>query len=413
MRFLLLAENAHAPARVAAIIGQLVIFLAARGGNAGPSRTIAYFADWNSAKDFALHDVRGDLLTHINYAFALIKDGRIAFDNAEAATQESYPGDPADAPFRGHFRQLQLLKQKYPHLKTLISVGGWGGSSPFSDMALSAASRDVFARSCAEFVSKYGFDGVDIDWEYPGGGGLDPSKGRPDDTRNFSLLLAALRTALDPQSKTDGRQYLLTIAAPASPGTYHRIELAEVARIVDWINLMAYDFSGGWSAVTSFNAPLFAAGRNPDEGQISADSAVRDYLAAGVPPEKLVLGVPFYGHAWAGVKKENNGLFQPHAEKTPQPPGGGGEWTYRTIASRPAGELGARFWNDTAKVPWFYDAGTGLMVSYDDPQSLRAKAAYVRERHLGGVMIWELSQDDAQSSLLNALHAGLGNPQAP
>jgi chitinase len=367
-------------------------------------RVVGYLAEWGNWSD---SDIPAGDLTHINYAFALIKDDRVGFDNAVAATQSSGGAESEDV--RGHFGQLHRLKRRCPQLKTLLSIGGWAGSSAFSNVALTSESRKRFAESCARFAATYGFDGVDIDWEYPGGGGLDPKKGRPEDTRNFTLLLATLRAQLDQQGKADGKRYLLTIAAPASPEKYHRIELANVGRIVDWINLMTYDFSGSWSPLTSFNAPLFAAGSNPDEGQISADSAVRDYLAAGVPPEKLVLGVPFYGHAWAAVKNENHGLFQSHGEKAAQPPGGG-EWTYRIIASRPTGELGQRFWNDTAKVPWLYNAKTGLMVSYDDPESLRAKTAYVREKRLGGVMIWELSQDDAQSSLLKTLNEGLKNP---
>ena len=139
-----------------------------------------------------------------------------------------------------------------------------------------------------------------------------------------------------------------------------------------------------------------AAGRN-------ADATVRGYLAAGVPPDKLLLGVPFYGKAWAGVPDVDHGLHQPHAGKPPRPPGGGG-YSYRTLAAHYIDQSAKRYWHERAKAPWLYDPKAGLMVTYDDPQSLRLKAEYARDHHLGGVMIWELSEDDERSSLLNAMH---------
>src|SRR5205823_5679300 len=118
---------------------------------------------------------------------------------------------------------LQKLKQKHPHLKTLISVGGWTLSGPFSDAALTEKSRSKLAKSCVAFMLRYGFDGVDIDWEYPGGGGLPGNKSRVEDRQNFTLLLAELRRQLDEQGKGDKKHYLLTIAAPCGPAVYANI----------------------------------------------------------------------------------------------------------------------------------------------------------------------------------------------
>src|SRR5262249_14122871 len=155
-------------------------------------------------------------LTHVNYAFAKIgPTGECALFDSYAAIDKFYPGDKWDAGFlRGNFHQLQILKQKHPHLKTLISVGGWTLSGPFSDVALTPASRSKFAKSCVAFATKYGFNGVDIDWEYPVGGGLEGNKTRPEDKANYTLLLAELRQELDSQGKKDNKHYLLTIAAP-------------------------------------------------------------------------------------------------------------------------------------------------------------------------------------------------------
>ena len=135
---------------------------------------------------------------------------------------------------------------------------------------------------------------------------------------------------------------------------------------------------------------------------LSADTTMRMYLSAGVPPEKLVLGVPFYGHAFSGVANVDHGLFQAHDKKQIRPPGNG-EWTYRTIAADSLGKM-QRYWHSTAKVPWLFDEKTGVMISYDDPESIKLKAQFARDQHFAGVMIWELSQDDDQHSLLNALN---------
>ena len=388
----------------AACVAVLLVAVRATGAPPGHGkRVVGYFTEWNDA--FDVDKIRPELLTHVIYAFAVIKDGQIAISNPANATDKAYANDPADTAFKGRFRQLQLLKQKHPHLRTLISVGGWGGSAGFSDAALTDASRAAFARSCAAFASRYGFDGVDVDWEFPVTGGAKADAGRPEDRRNFTLLLRELRMRLDEQGARDGKRYELTIAAPAGAQNYKHIELDRIHPHVDWINLMTYDMAGTWSKVTCFNAPLFT----PDTGiegvtQTSADATVRAYRTAGVPPEKIVLGVPFYGKAFAGVANVNNGLFQPHGGKVPD--GVPGSWTYRAIAPH-VGKSMTRHWHEQSKVPWLYDEQARVMISYEDPESISAKANYARDNGLGGVMVWELSQDDDAATLLQALNTGL------
>jgi chitinase len=368
----------------------MTIFLAASAQAAAGTKVVGYFAGWNGARGYTADKIPAEKLSHVNYAFAVIVDGECAVKDKTGAA--------------ANFRELAALKQKHPHLRTLISVGGWGGSGEFSDSALTQPTREKFAQSCALFAHENGFDGVDIDWEYPGGGGAEKGKGRPEDTKNFTLLLAELRRQLDAAGEHDGKHYLLTIAAPAG-GQAKRIELAKIQPLLDFINLMTYDFAGPWDAKTGFNSPLFSPKDAAD--RYNAAGAVQSYLDAGVPPDKLVMGVPFYGRAWTGVKDVDRGLFQPHSGKPAKATGSGDEWTYRSIAEHYVGKTGTRFWHEQAKVPWIYDAKTQLMVSYDDPESLKAKADFVRAHHLGGVMIWELSQDDERGSLLNALHEGL------
>jgi chitinase len=383
---------------------------------AAPKRIVGYFTEWSIyGRKYSVADVPAAKLTHLNYAFARVTPaGECVLADKHAAIDKFYPGDKWDAGFlRGNFHQLQKLKKKHPHLKTLISVGGWTLSGPFSDVALTEKSRNKFAKSCLAFMSKYGFDGVDIDWEYPVGGGLESNKTRPQDRQNYTLLLGALRKALDARGKADKKHYLLTIAAPASPKIMANLQIKGIARHVDWVNLMAYDFHGGWSPVTNFNAALYPAKGDPNKDEavrkhFNADSAVRGYLKAGMPAEKIVLGVPFYGRGWGGVKDVNNGLYQNRAAALPRGTWEPGVWSYKDLAANYAGKKYRRFWHKEARVPWLYDARAGIMITYDDPQSLRTKAADVQKRKLGGVMCWELSDDDARSSLLGALHAVLG-----
>ena len=147
-------------------------------------------------------------------------------------------------------KQLYLHKMKNRKLKTLLSIGGWTWKESFPSATSTAANRKRFATSAVKLITDWGMDGIDIDWEYPVGGGVEGNKTRPADKQNYTLLLAELRKELDAQGKADGKSYLLTIAAPAGPATYANLELEKVARHIDWFNLMAYDFHGGWSPLT-------------------------------------------------------------------------------------------------------------------------------------------------------------------
>jgi chitinase len=377
-------------------------------------RIVAYFVEWGIyQRNYHVASIPGDKVTHINYAFAKVSpQGEVGLYDSFAAIDKAYPGDKWDPPttLRGNFNQLLQLKKKHPHLKTLISLGGWTLSGPFSDVAFTAETRSKCAKSCASFVSKYGFDGVDVDWEYPGGGGLEGNKVRPEDRANYPLLLAEIRKELDAQGKKDGKRYLLTIAAPAGPKNIANFDLPAMTPLLDWYNLMAYDFHGGWDKQTGFNAPLYADPKDPrDEGtrkHFNVDAAVKAYLGAGVPADKLVLGVPFYGRGWGGVKDANNGLYQPAAGPAPRGSFEAGVWDWKDLAANYVPRMPGHRHADT-RVPWLFDPKTGVMISYDDPESMKVKAEYIAQQKLGGAMIWELSGDDPRTSLLDALHGVL------
>lgn len=370
-------------------------------------RIVGYYTGWSiHDRAYFVTDIPADKLTHINYAFANVSAaGECIVGDEQADTEYAYPDDPADAPFLGNFRQLNVLKAAHPHLKTLLSVGGWTWSDHFSDAALTAESRAAFARSCVALMKQYGFDGLDIDWEYPVQVGLNPALGRPADKENFTLLLAELRAQLDAQGAQDGDvHYLLTIAAPAGPYQYRNIQLDQIHPYLDWLNVMTYDFHGSWDKSTHFNAPLYPASddANLDNARLTVDAALQAYLAAGIPAEKLVMGVPFYGRGWAGVSDRHDGLFQP-ATRIPDGTWEPGSFDYSDLVTNYL-PTATRYWHAEASVPWLYDAEQQLMISYDDPESLRIKANYVKQAGLGGIMFWELSADTDEHALVNALY---------
>jgi chitinase len=349
-------------------------------------RVVGYYAEWKT--QYPVENIPADKLTHVNYAFAIIKDGKCAMRAPELA--------------KANFPKLVELKKKHPKLTTVISVGGWADSDFFSDVAVNDDARQTFAKSCADFASDNGFDGADIDWEFPVRGGEKGNVERPEDKHNFTLLLAELRKQLDARGKADGKRYMLTIAAPASG--LSRIEVDQIHPLLDFINLMTYDFAGEWSKTTGFNAALYPVPDHPEQASVA--TSVEAYLKAGAPADKIVLGVPFYGRGWTGIKDENNGLFAARdadAKKGARV----GKTDYRDLKNDADGKAGKRFWHKQAKVPWMWNPETRTFITYDDPESLKLKANYARDHNLGGVMFWELEHDDADLSLLNALHEGL------
>ena len=301
----------------------------------GPSgkRIVAYYIEWGIyGRDYHPADMPLDKITHVNYAFANIgDDGRIAIGDPYAAIDRAYPGDTWEQPYRGTYNQLNnVLRAQYPHIKTLISVGGWTWSGRFSDAAATEQSRDLFASSCVEFIRNYNFDGVDIDWEYPVCCGLADNGYRPEDRENYTLLMTELREQLDAAGAEDGRTYLLTIAAAGGVDKLENYELAELAAQLDWVNTMSYDFMGAWDlSLTGHHSGLYANPDNPSSNPNVRDyynshESVQPWLQAGVPADRIVMGVPFYGRAWGGVNPTDNGLFQ---SATSVPPGTWDDWS--------------------------------------------------------------------------------------
>lgn len=349
-------------------------------------KIIGYVAGWRS--NFQQQTIAADKLTHINYAFANVADGKVVEGSAQR---------DAD-----NFAMLRALKEKNPDLKILISVGGWSWSENFSDAALTDSSRTVFANSAVEFMKRHQLDGVDIDWEYPGLPGED-NVYRSEDKENFTLMLQALREKLDAQSAADGRaendKYLLTIATGAQEEFLTTTNLGEAQQYLDCINIMTYDFYTGGAPVTGYHTNLNLSVHD-DARRRSAVTSVQGHIEAGVPPEKIVLGVAFYGRGWTDVNDENNGRFQTVN-------GEGISFPYGTLSNEYIDKNGfVRYWDESAQAPYLWNAETKTFISYDDMESLTHKAVYVKSNGLGGVMFWEYSQD-TEGVLLNTLFTQL------
>lgn len=361
---------------------------------------VGYYTSWSIyAPQYDITQIPADQLTHLNYAFAKISDtGECALGDEYADTQYPYVDGSS-----GNMGELVTMKSTHPQLKTLISVGGYTWSTHFSDVAASAESRQHFAASCVDFMLAHGFDGIDIDWEFPVGKGAKGNSQRPEDGENFILLLQELRSQLTERGNANGQTYLLTIAAGNDPEQYATLDWARIYPLLDWINVMTYDMSGAQDGTTGLNAPLYPSSTRPDKPSI--DRTITDLLGFGIEPSKLVLGIPFYGIGWKGVGNVDQGLYQP-VGKLADGTLGPGYFDYSGIAPDLINRY-PHYWDNNAQESWLYDSNAGIFISYEDAESLAAKITYMQHHQLGGVMIWELSMDDDQHSLMSSVFSAL------
>lgn len=357
-----------------------------------------YLARAEANRHYSLANIQPAKLTHLNYAFAAIQDGAVAVNEGISAEQSGID-----------FAELFRLKAENPRLHTLISIGGWAGSKDFSNVALTDTTRARFAASAVAFMKQHHFDGIDIDWEFPVAGGDEGNARRPEDKHNYTLLFAELRKQLDRAGKQDHRHYLLTAAIGNNPQFLANTEMDQVGRILDWANIMAYDFAGHWNAYAGHHAPLYGDAdlkRADTDTSASVSTIVQKTLQAGMPPSKLVLGVPFYGYSWKQCGPSLHGQLQDCHGK------GRGTWEdgvldYADITDNLLNKNGfVHYWNDAAKAAWLFNADTGEFVSYEDPQSLAYKIGYIKEHGLAGAMFWEISSD-RHFSLQSQLAQGL------
>ena len=299
---------------------------------------IAYVTSWSKVMPDP------SLVTHINYAFGHVTD---SFDGVRINNEE-------------RLRQSVALKEQAPHLKVLLSIGGWG-SGRFSEMAADEQNRLSFAKDCKRVVQEFGLDGIDIDWEYPTCSAANISSS-PDDTDNFTLLMHDIRQAI-------GKDKLLTMASVASAKF---VNFRSILNNIDFVNIMSYDMDNApYHHSTLYRASI--------SGQLTCDDAVKAHIDSGVPAERLVLGMPFYGRGGKILSNRDYRKIDLNGEYTEQ-------------------------WNDTAKVPYLVNNEGTLVLGYDNVRSLTIKCEYILEKGLLGGMYWEYAGDNDNADLARTVY---------
>jgi chitinase len=375
---------------------------------------VGYYTEW---RYYALPPSKlpFDKLTHINYAF-----GRI---------------DPNTFGITGFSSNILSDVANYAHknnVKILLSIGGWSGSEFFTKMTSSIVNMKAFVQSVVETVNYYELDGIDIDWEYPGREGYNNNPDLANDTPNYLILLKKLRDAL-------GDEKLITGAVSSTPFQQNGVvlnDLSEFAFYFNFINIMAYDFSGNWSYLTSHHESFDI----PEKGhRFSFKNSIQNWVNKGFPPEKIVVGVGAYGRSWIVNSKINFGMFQTFNKNVIDRENDSNslwkdychqteliysstyryKYIYKYILSMEDSrnvkadqesnsiiqyDCWLRVWDSTAQAPYLFNTKFNNVISYDDPQSLKEKSKYILENGFAGVMMWELDGDTEDWILINTMN---------
>lgn len=451
-------------------------------------RIIGYFTSWrtgdNGQLQYLASDIPWDKLSHINYAFAHIDDNYEVSVGSQypgnASTDKTWPGvagaemDPA-YPYQGHFNLLNKFKKQHPGVKTLISIGGWAETGGYfnengdrvanggfytmttnADGSINYAGIETFASSAVEFIREYGFDGVDIDYEYPTS---MKDAGNPHDwafstprlaglNQSYNELMKTLRIKLDQAAAEDGKYYLLTIASPSSGYLLRGMETFNALQYLDYVNVMTYDLHGAWNEFVGPQAALYDDGKDAELkaagvystaeyggiGYLNADWAYH-YMRGMMQAGRINIGVPYYTRGFQNVVGGTNGLWGT-AKGTVCPPelagrcgdgalgidnlwhdkdvngnevgaGSNPMWHAKNLEQGIAGSYLSdygltdttltgtytRYYDNTLVAPWLWNSTKRVFISTEDEQSINTKADWVIENGIGGLMIWELAGD--------------------
>ncbi|XP_017772020.1 PREDICTED: probable chitinase 3 [Nicrophorus vespilloides] len=346
-------------------------------------KVVCYYTNWSQYRPkvgkFSPEDITPDLCTHIIFAFGWLKKGKLSSFESNDETKDGKAG---------LYDKIHKLRKANPALKTLLAIGGWSfGTQKFKDMAGSRYARQTFIYSSIPFLRDRGFDGLDIDWEYPKGA---------DDKKNYVHLLKELREAFEAEAQEAKKpRLLLSAAVPVGPDNIKSgYDVPAVASYLDFINLMAYDFHGKWERETGHNAPLYAPSTDSEwRKQLSVDHAASLWVKLGAPKEKLIIGMPTYGRTFTLSNLSRYKVNSPAS-------GGGKEGTYTKesgfLAYYEVCEMlrnGASYvWDDEMKVP--YAIHGDQWVGFDDERSIRHKMKWIKESGFGGAMVWTVDMDD-------------------
>ena len=384
-------------------------------------KVVGYFPEWAYKSEaqgyFDVGDLQWDYLTHIQYSFAMVDPAtnKIAFGDKHAAIEEDFKdmnithkGKPLELdknlPYKGHFNLLQTMKKQYPDVDLLISVGGWAGSRGFYTMLDTDEGIETFANSCVDFIRQYGFDGVDIDFEYPSS---TSQSGNPDDfdvseprrktiNERYNLMMKTLREKLDKASAEDNKPYLLTAAVTASSWVLGGVSSNEYAKYLDFLSVMSYDFHGGWNEFVENLANIYPDPADKETASmlmpvLCMDWAYRYYRGV-LPPEKIIMGIPYYTRGWENVQGGTNGLHG--TSKTPasgkyniwgddldgdgnlEPAGANPLWhVLNLLEEDPNLKV---HWDDVGKVPYVWQDNEKVFLSFENEQSIDERINYIK-----------------------------------
>jgi len=359
--------------------------------------SMAYFTNWGIyARNFQPADIPVDTLTHVIYSFMDVNPttGNIILSDTYADTDKHYPDDSWDGAGNSVFgciKQMYALKLANRHLKVVFSVGGWTyAQAGHFAFAQSTSARATFVADAVKFIEDYGFDGIDLDWEFPDGDA---------DKAAFTALFVELRAALDAleKSKGDKTPYLLSAAVSAGPTHYAEYDFGKVDGPIDFWNLMAYDYSGSWSNFTADMANLYYG----ETTGFNTDQAITAFIKGGATPAKITLGLPLYGRAFvgtAGMYETFTGLGTADTAN--------GSWEAGVYDYKNLPLAGAKVTENTTNVASYsYDATAQQLISYDTPNIIKLKTQYLMDKKLGGSMWWEASGDRKGADSLVALSA--------
>ena len=399
-------------------------------------KIVGYFPEWAYSSEaqgyFNATDLQWDSITHIQYSFAMVdpSTNKITLGDKHAAIEEDFAGydlsykgkkvelDPS-LPYKGHFNVLQTMKKSYPDVDLLISVGGWAGSRGFYTMLDTDAGINTFADSCVDFIRQYGFDGVDIDFEYPS---ATSQSGNPDDfdlseprrsklNERYNILIKTLREKIDEAAKADGKDYLLTAAVTASPWVLGGVSDNSYAKYLDFLSVMSYDYHGGWNEYVEHLAGIYPNAEDRETVSqimptLCMDWAYRYYRGV-LPSEKILMGIPYYTRGWENVQGGTNGLHG--TSKTPasgkyniwgddldgdgnlEPAGANPLWhVLNLMENDPNLKV---YWDDVSKVPYVWQNNEKVFLSFENEKSIDARLDYIKDKNLGGALIWVMNGD--------------------
>ncbi|TPX16745.1 uncharacterized protein E0L32_003686 [Thyridium curvatum] len=361
-------------------------------GNVDHSRSYEsslYFTNWGIyGANFQPQQIPASKVTRILYAFAdIASDGEVKSSDTYADLEKHYPTDSWNDQGKnayGCIKQIFLLKKQNRNMKVLLSIGGWTYSPKFPPVAASEAGRTKFAQSAVKLVADWGFDGIDIDWEYPA---------NANEAQDFIKLLQACRQELDnyAQKNAPGYHFLITVASPAGPTNYNNMDMKGMDPYVDAWNLMAYDYAGSWDSTSGHQANIYMNSENAAATKFSTEKAIQDYLAKGISGKKIMMGLPLYGRSFEstnGIGQAYNGVGSGSIQS--------GVWLYKDLPRSGAQEV----YDNVAKASYSYDQGSKELISYDNVKSAVEKASYLSGKGLGGAVFWEASGDRSDDQSL-------------